>query len=268
MLFDGFWLPLLLKLAATVAVVIGATLLAERAGPFWGGLMCAFPLSSGPAYVLLAMQSEPAFVAASALTTLAGTSATTLYMLGLVRLAPRFAIVPTLLLSTIVWIVAALLIHPIEWTLPTALALAMATIVLCCLVTRDCLSAGAPREAPQSWIDLPIRAFVIGLTVATVVSISQMIGPEWTGLLISFPVTLTSFAIMLHTRQGGRALSATMAQALRAMPGFVMAVMTVHLVVPLQGSTIGLLCALGASAAYAIGMMFWRPRPAPAAALR
>ena len=49
MLFDGFWLPLVIKLAATVAVVIGATLLAERGGPFWGGLMCAFPLSSGPA---------------------------------------------------------------------------------------------------------------------------------------------------------------------------------------------------------------------------
>lgn len=266
MLFDGFWLPLLIKLAATVAVVVGATLLAERGGPFWGGLMCAFPLSSGPAYVLLALQSDPAFVAASALNTLAGTVATTLFMLALVRLAPRLAIVPTLLAATLVWVAAVLVIRPIDWTLLTAVAATMATIVLCCVLTRDCLTAGAPRSVQESWIDLPIRALVIGIVVATVVSVSQLIGPGWTGLLISFPVTLSSFAIMLHTRQGGRALSATMAMALRAMPGFVLAVMTVHLVVPLQGSAIGLSCALGASLVYAIAMMLWRIRPTPAAA--
>ncbi|MBV8168857.1 MAG: hypothetical protein JO021_18830, partial [Alphaproteobacteria bacterium] len=148
----------------------------------------------------------------------------------------------------------------------TAAAATMATIVVCCVLTRDCLTAGPPRTVVESWIDLPIRALVIGLVVATVVSVSQRIGPGWTGLLIAFPVTLSSFAIMLHTRQGGRALSATMAMALRAMPGFVAAVMTVHLVVPQHGSAIGLSCALGASLAYAVAMMLWRVRPAPAAA--
>jgi hypothetical protein len=266
MLLDGFWLLLLLKLSATVAVVIGATLLAERAGPFWGGLMCAFPLSSGPAYVLLAMQAEPAFVAESALHTLAGTVATTLYMLALVRLAPRLSIVPTVVAASLVWLAVVLLLRPIDFTFLGATAAALATIIACCVVTRDSLSAGPARSVAQSWIDLPIRALVIGLVVTSVVSVSQMIGPGWTGFLIAFPVTLKSFAIMLHTRQGGRALSATMAMALRAMPGFVLAVMTVHLVVPLHGAAIGLSCALGASMVYAIAMMLWRIRPAPATA--
>jgi hypothetical protein len=57
-----------------------------------------------------------------------------------------------------------------------------------------------------------------------------------------------------------------MAMALRAMPGFVLAVITVHQVVPLQGSAIGLTSALGASLVYAIAMMLWRVRPAPATA--
>jgi len=39
----------------------------ERGGPFWGGLICGVPIASGPAYVMLALQADPAFVAQSAL---------------------------------------------------------------------------------------------------------------------------------------------------------------------------------------------------------
>jgi hypothetical protein len=187
-------------------------------------------------------------------------------MLALVRLAPRLSIVPTVVAASLVWLAVVLLLRPIDFTFLGATAAALATIIACCVVTRDSLSAGPARSVAQSWIDLPIRALVIGLVVTSVVSVSQMIGPGWTGFLIAFPVTLKSFAIMLHTRQGGRALSATMAMALRAMPGFVLAVMTVHLVVPLHGAAIGLSCALGASMVYAIAMMLWRTRPAPATA--
>jgi hypothetical protein len=267
MLLDVVWLPLLIKLAATVVVVIAATLLAERAGPFWAGLMCAFPLSSGPAYVLLALQSDAAFVGESALNTLAGTVATTLFMLALVRLAPRWSIVPVLLAATACWVGAILIARPIPWTLAGAIVANLVVIAACCRVTRGYELGATPRIAGGSWIDLPLRALVIGLVVASVVSASQIIGPTWTGLAISFPITLSSFSIVLHGRQGGRALAATMAMALRALPGFSLALVTLHLVAPVHGSTVGLLSALAASIAYAIGMMLWRTRPAPAAVL-
>ena len=55
-----------LKLATTALVVLLATLAAERAGPFVGALIVALPISAGPAYVIVAMEHDAAFVAASA----------------------------------------------------------------------------------------------------------------------------------------------------------------------------------------------------------
>src|SRR5437016_2992182 len=153
MLMDAFWLSLLLKVAVTVTVVMSTSLAVERAGPFWGGLLCAFPLSAGPAYVLLALQADAAFVAASALNSLGG-------------------------------------------------------------------NVGPAPATARGWIDLPIRALMIGVLVAVVLTVSDAIGPSWTGLALVFPFALGSFTFVIHGRAGGAAAAATMAMALRALPGF------------------------------------------------
>jgi hypothetical protein len=48
---DLFWLPLLVKIGATVALVVGASVAAERSGPFLGALIATLPVSAGPAYI-------------------------------------------------------------------------------------------------------------------------------------------------------------------------------------------------------------------------
>lgn len=55
MAFDPFWFPLAVKMAATAAVVVAASRLAERAGPLIGGMIATLPISAGPAYIFLAL---------------------------------------------------------------------------------------------------------------------------------------------------------------------------------------------------------------------
>lgn len=57
----GFLLGLIGRAAATAFVVVGATVAAEVAGPFWGGLIVSLPVAAGPAYVMLALQHDAAF---------------------------------------------------------------------------------------------------------------------------------------------------------------------------------------------------------------
>src|SRR6476469_6707795 len=88
----AIWLPPLIRALTTALLVLGASVAAEMAGPFWGALIASLPVSAGPAYVFLAMQHDPGFVAASALSSCAANAATGLFLIvyGLlaVRLAP------------------------------------------------------------------------------------------------------------------------------------------------------------------------------------
>ena len=82
---DAFWFALALKAIATAFVVVLASVVAERVGPKWGGLVASIPVSAGPAYVLLAMQHDAAFIAHSALLSFASGAATWVFLVAFMR---------------------------------------------------------------------------------------------------------------------------------------------------------------------------------------
>ena len=59
------WIQIAIKVLIAASVVVTASVMAEKSGPFVGGLILALPVSVGPAYALLALQASPAFVAQS-----------------------------------------------------------------------------------------------------------------------------------------------------------------------------------------------------------
>ena len=62
-----FWYGLALKMVLTAGVVVGASLAVERSGPFIGALIAALPTAAGAAYIILAVEHPPAFIARSAI---------------------------------------------------------------------------------------------------------------------------------------------------------------------------------------------------------
>ena len=57
--FDSaFIIALALKMLATAAVVVTASLIAERAGALIGAMVATLPIASGPAYILLGTRSQ------------------------------------------------------------------------------------------------------------------------------------------------------------------------------------------------------------------
>jgi len=254
---DAFWVALLVKMAATVSVVLLAAVAAERGGPFWGGLSVRVPLASGPGYVLLALDHDAQFIADSALNSVAGTSAANLFLLAIVRLAPRRAALPTLAIAVTVWFVAAAAVRQVAWTTPTAVLANAATLALGWWLTRDAVGVPVGARAARRWLDLPLRAIAVAALVGGVVTASTTLGPGLTGIVVVFPITLLSMAAIVHARLGGPVAAATMAHGLRAMPGFSAAILTLHLLAP-SGVVRALICGLAASLAYVFAMMAWR----------
>jgi len=61
-----FWFALLLKIAMTASIVVAASIVVERSGPFIGSLIASLPTAGGAAMIILAIDHPPAFIAQSA----------------------------------------------------------------------------------------------------------------------------------------------------------------------------------------------------------
>ena len=260
-----FWLPLLLRAVTSALIVVLASVAAEAAGPFWGGLIISLPISAGPAYVMLAMQHDAAFIADGALSSLAANAATFVLLTAVALLAPHYRRATVMTGALAAWLATLLLIHAIAWTAPGALLLNLALIVPAHLLTRAAARTPPVAAGPlrRRWYELPMRAGLVGAVVATVVTTSRVLGPTVTGMAAVFPVAFTSFAFLILPRLGGPASAAVMASAIRAMPGFALSLLVLHLAAQIVGVWAGLAAMLLTSLLWSAGMMAARAAKMP-----
>ena len=60
-----FFYGLVLKILMTSTIVVAASLMVERSGPFIGSLIASLPTAGGAALIILAIEHSPSFIAAS-----------------------------------------------------------------------------------------------------------------------------------------------------------------------------------------------------------
>jgi hypothetical protein len=211
---------------------------------------------------MLALQHDAAFIAASALGSFAVNAATFVLLTALALLAPRVHWGWALLWALCAWAVSVALIRQVAWNVPGAALLNMVVVLVCLALTRSTgRDGGAPRgPIRRRWFELPVRAAVVGLVVGGVVTGSRALGPTLTGMATVFPVAFTSFAFLVLPRVGGAIGAAIMVSALRAMPGFALALLTLHLAAMPLGVWAALVVALLPSLGWSVMLMAGRKR--------
>ena len=103
-----FWYELALKMALTAAIVVTASVAVERSGPFVGALIATLPTAAGAAYIILAIEHPPAFIAGSAIGTVAGNAVVALFALCYAALAQRHGVAICITAAAMVWFCAAM----------------------------------------------------------------------------------------------------------------------------------------------------------------
>jgi hypothetical protein len=249
-----FWLALAAKMAVTAAFVVGAARTAERLGSVVGGLVAALPISAGPAYVFLSFDHDAAFIAQSALNSLAINAAAVAFSVSYIVLAQSRSTAISLIGALAPWFITTAIVQRIGWGLAGAMALNAAAFVIGLPIARRFQSATLRPALPQ-WYDMPVRAGLVATLVATVVIASRHVGPAATGTLAVFPVALSSLIVIFQPRIGGPATAALIANTLSGLIGFALALLVLNLTAVSLGTAVALLLALSTSVSW--NLMLW-----------
>ncbi len=257
-----FLFTLAIKMAVAAGFVIAATIIAERAGAFIGSLIVTLPISTGPAYVFLAFDHDAQFVAQAALTSVYNNVPTVLYTAMFVFLAQRFGPLRSVSAGLAVWFATTYVLSLHDWTLTESILLNIVIVTIFYFVLRRFRNVPMPR-LPLRWPELLLRAVIVGILIAAVVTLSFSIGPEKTGILASFPATFTSTMFILHRRVGGKATAAVMASTIPGLLGFSLCMVVLYLTAVPVGAPLALCLALAFSVSFNAGVLLLRRAGVP-----
>ena len=258
-----FLLSLLIKMAVTAAFVVGVTFLAERTGAVIAAMVATLPIAAGPAYIFLSLDHGPGFIADSALASLVGNAANSVFALTYTLLAQKRGLALSVIPALLAWAAVASLSRLLPWTTTGAVAFNIVVLSGALAIGNRLRHARMPLVTAR-WYDVPLRAGMVATTVATVVALSTHVGPAITGVLAVFPIVLLSLMLILHPRIGGPATGAVLSNTLLGLVGFSVTCLSARLLVVPLGTAAGLSVALAVSLFCNFGF-WWLRRGKPLA---
>jgi len=229
-----FWYGLALKIAMTASIVVAASVVVERSGPFIGSLIAALPTAGGAAMIILALEHPPEFIAASAVGSLIANAACALFALAYAALAQKHSLRSSLSGAFLVWLGAVFLLRLVDWSATGATILNAVIYPIAIVAAHRFRIEGSVKRVELTGADLAWRAGLVTFCVILVTAASSSIGSYFSGVFAFFPVAMGSFFIILHTRIGGPAAASVAAHVLTPLIGLGLGLLAVHfLAVPL-----------------------------------
>jgi uncharacterized membrane protein (GlpM family) len=256
---EYFWLSLLAKAALTAAIIVSASLIVERGGPFLGAMIASLPTSVGAAYIVMAFEHTPQFISASAVGSLAANAAGVTFAAAYALLARRRSLVVSLGGALAIWLAVAGALQRFQFDLWSALALNLIVSAIAIPLTGAARRASFEKaEAAPRAYDIPLRAAAVATFVVVVTTLSHSIGSFATGMFAVFPMAMSSFIVILHPRIGGPATSNVIAHVQVPMIGLIPTFTAVHLLATVTGVWWSLLIGLACSLSWNAALWIWR----------
>ncbi|MBV8791345.1 MAG: hypothetical protein JO205_13650 [Pseudolabrys sp.] len=225
---ETFWLGLLLKIAMTASIVVAASVVVERSGPFIGALIAALPTAGGAAYIILAIEHPPAFIAQSTVGSLVSNAVCLFFALAFAVLAQKRSLLVSLGGAYLLWFCLAAATRFVEWTMPLAAALNVVAYPVTIWAGTQFRAEGARNKVKNTVYDIAWRAAVVTACVVAVTAASSSIGSFWSGIFAFFPVAMGSFFLILYLRVGGPTAASVAAHVQVPLIGLGLGLVAVH----------------------------------------
>jgi hypothetical protein len=210
-----------------------------------------------PAYVFLSLDHDAAYVAASAQSGLAVNAVSAAFMLVYVVLAQRRSLLASLAAAAACWVGLALLVRSVAWTAGSAGLLNLIAYAACIALSRRFRDAPVPRLARQ-WYELPLRTALVCVLMGAVLGLSHWAGPSAIGMLAVYPISTTCTMLIVHTRIGGHASAAVIANGLWGMMGIGLGLLALSETIAPLGVTAALALALAVPVSWNLSVWYSR----------
>lgn len=264
---DPFWLALAAKILIASAVVVSASLVAQRTSPFISAMIATLPVSAGPNIAFLAYDHGASYLAGSMIGTLAAMAATGLYFTGYALTAQRYGYWPSIAAALAGWLFFLAAFDVTGWTIGQAWLALLIVFGAGSWLTRHLRSVSAPAARPRLWYEIPLRVAGVAAMTGLLAWIAQRVSPGLAGYVAAFPVVFTSLTFILHHSVGGRVTAAVVANSFSGLFGFAVAQTFVYFTVTRLGSVLSLLAGLLICILWNLALIMLRQRgaqPAPA----
>jgi hypothetical protein len=232
-----------LKLIVTPLLIAAATLAARRWGQTVGGWLVGLPLTSGPVSLFLALDQGTSFAAATALGSLQGVIAQSLFCLTFAWLISSLGWPSTLMLASLAYVAIGALLHVLALPLSVLFILDLPILALSLLAMPASRPSGPLPMVVPRW-DLPDRMTVATALVLGLTALAPALGPALSGLAASFPVFATTL-VVFATRSYGAT------HAVQALRGLVLGLYAFAACFFAIGET---LVTLGIATSFALGI--------------
>lgn len=260
--------PLLLRMVLVAVFVVTVAMIAERLGPFLGAMVASLPLYTGPVYLLLALEHDTAYLAASAVASLAICGANPVFVVIYAMLSRTQGALISLAGGLAAWTACALFVQSRDWTVIEGLLFVAPIFAVSIVLARNFTRGVALKRPERRWTDLLQRAAFVAALTGVVIVASQHVPAEVTGILSVMPILTTSLILIMHPRVGGPATAALLAHTLGGLVGMVLAFALVCQTIEVVGAWASLAMGLAVTVGWnvmlvAVRILAQRSRPVP-----
>jgi hypothetical protein len=211
---------LLIKLLLAPALVVASSLAGRRWGPAVTGALVAFPIVAGPVLLVIHLEHGAAFTRESATASLLGLVSLAAFALVFARLGRRWSWPAALLAGWVAVLAVDAGLALLRLPGPAALAVTLGAVAAAVLaMPRLPLGGGNGMRPPPPW-DLAARSLATAALVISLTTASAALGPQWTGLLATFPTAASVIAAFALAQGGPAEATRMLAGLLRGLFGF------------------------------------------------
>jgi hypothetical protein len=255
----GFGLFTVIKILTSILVVVVLSLIAERIGPRFAGIVAGYPLGAAISLFFIGLEIDPEFASRSAIFTAAGLAASVAfvggYLLGLHWAEDRSrptALILSILPALAAYALAALLISAVPISRISATAIAFLSIVAADRFFRTIPNALIAQKIRLSFSVTLLRAVFAAAVILAITTAAGAVGSRWAGLFSAFPITMLPLLIIIQITYRPAHVRTIIRNVPRGLGSLLAYTLTVSMAYPRMGIAWGTLLGYLAAPAYLI----------------
>jgi hypothetical protein len=235
---------LIAKIAVTMVVVVGLSLIAEHVSTRLAGILAGYPHGIAIVLYFIGLEQGVEFAAQASIYAIGGLAANILlaYVYFLICRQPRWI---NLFLASVGGVAAFLsfsfILTQFKINQLVASLVAVTMIILVAALLRGVKNIPIGQRVRIRYLDIFLRALLATMIVLMITQAAYVIGPDWAGLLAGFPVVTFPLLLIIHIQYGQQQIATMVKNYPFGLMSLVVFTLTVSFAFPTFGMNLGTL---------------------------